>query len=151
MRFFPLVLLGLLLLASADSAGISAHTGIECPPLEDPDYYIGPCENTDGATRCGSYCFFARCVDCVDETHRDHGTHRHCSGQGEDRDCERHRDHGSHTYDVSPCIDWTWHLYGGGNSRGDSYASHDLDSILELGSVPEDYAPEYPPCVISWD
>ena len=135
LRTVLMAFLLLLFLAPLESQALQAHTRL-CEELEDPEYYMGPCEALHSqVTRCGSFCFYAICVDCED------WSHTHSCGE----DCSY-----SHDAERSPCIEWTWHLYDpalGRSSRSDSYDSHNLAAALDFGMVPEGYVPPIPPCI----
>ena len=101
----------------------------------------------DWSTRCGAFCFYAVCLDCENEKHQDHT--EHCHDRGED-DEECHQDHSFHYFEISPCIDWFWHLYDPGegrSSRNDRYSAPHLGESLDLGLVPDDFAPPESTCV----
>ena len=53
-------------------------------------------------------------------------------------DCSySHQDHGSHDYEVSPCIVWSWHLYGEPDGhRFDTFNSPNLSDALTLTVQP---------------
>ena len=100
-------LLGLVLLVFLFVVGDAADfpvpgEGVFADTWECVEYNTGyslDCKASSGT--CGTSCFYANCIKCSD------GCHTHCASCGED--CvycwdERHGE--------SPCVDWTWHLYG---------------------------------------
>ena len=172
-RRLPLGLAFALLLLVLSDAGVWKGS----PELVAADTWECIEYNTDysalclaNTTRCGSFCFYAECLECTDGSH-DHPD-RHCStscdtnGENCTTHCWSHRHPERHG--ISPCkveagkINWRWHLLGEGPapskkpllgaeppiSRVDVYNSHNLEASLEFGMVPEGYTPSYPPCVV---
>ena len=172
-RRLPLGLaFALLLLVLSDarvwegSPGLVAADTWECIEY-DTDYSKLCLPNT---TRCGSFCFYAECLECTDGYHEH--PHEHCStccdadGKNCTSCCSTHMH--SERHGISPCkveegkVNWRWHLLGEGPApskkpllgpeppitRVDVYNSHNLEASLEFGMVPEGYTPSYPPCMV---
>ncbi len=163
-RLFVLSLLFLLLTA----AGLMASPS---PALASPDRcpelvtdYSAACSRDH--VKCGSYCFYAECLDCKNASHQDHG--RHCHSDDDDDDDNKsfvlggledlswpehricHQDHGYHSYEISPCIKWDWHLYDPGkgrSSRDDTTTAETVKDALDYGLAPTGFTGVNPACV----
>ena len=124
-----------LLFVPAESPVTLAHINL-CPMLDNHWTYSGPCRSRRSeVTRCGSFCFYAVCVQCTP------WTHSHSCGD----DCSY-----SHTGIRPPCRAWDWYLFypaWGVSSRTSAYESHNLATALTFGMVSEGYVPPVLPCV----
>ena len=98
------------------------------------------------STRCGSFCFWAECLECTDAY-----WHRHCRTTCSNGSCSTYC--WSVRHGISPCKSgrWVWHLFGEDpppSSRVDVYDSHNLEASLKFGMVPDGYVPPILDCIV---
>ena len=143
-------------------ASVSASSWTPPPVMASPDacpelYTDYSLQCSSSHTQCGSFCFYAECLDCKNARHRNHG--RHCHDDDDDDDYAApaapgswygfnpashcHRDHGYHTYEKSPCISWDWHLYDPSHNRSrrsDTSAVVNIADDLTFGRLPDSFS-----------
>ena len=155
-----------------DSLLLGRDLGLDCRPTQcmelHTDYkaqYEGLCQRADGGvlenTECGNFCFYAVCLECTEQAHRNHRhrhRHQHCSLLG---GCSNHYHYhthsGSHRFVTSPCTDWFWRLYDpasagdpsrkdGRVGRQDFSAPVSMNAAMDFGMVPQNYTPPTTDC-----
>ena len=133
MSFVKMSVLGTLLfvvlLVSVPPPSVSSHLEA-CKDWEGkPHHYDYSQDCIEESVRCGSFCFWAECLECTP------WTHTHSCGE----DCSY-----SHTGHKSPCTVWFWHIFdpdapkNSGADRSDHFDAPDLITLLEPGGGPDD-------------
>ena len=101
-----------------------------------PHHYDYSQDCISESTRCGSFCFWAECLECTPWIH--YHDHEHCSDDGCWTHVHKHIGH------KSPCIRWFWHIFdpdapgNSGDDRSDHFDAPDLITLLEPGNLPDD-------------
>ena len=133
MIFVKMAVLGTLLfvvlLVSVPPPSVSSHLE-RCKDGEGkPHHYDYSQDCISESVRCGSFCFWAECLECKPWTHT-HSCGENCSY--------------SHTGHKFPCIKWYWHIFDPdapkniGDNRHDEFDAPDLITLLEPGGGPDD-------------
>ena len=107
-----------------------------------PHHYDYSQDCISESTRCGSFCFWAECIECTPWIH--YHDHEHCSDDGCWTHVHKHIGH------KSPCIRWFWHIFDPdapkniGADRSDHFDAPDLITLLEPGGGPMISIPRIP-------
>ena len=120
----------LVLLVPLSTPPVSAEPEEQCEDSEGrPHHYDYSQDCISESARCGSFCFWAKCLTCTA------GSHQHCDSEG---NCSTHHHH------ELPCTVWEWHIFdpeapeNSGADRSDHFDAPDLITLLEPGGGPDD-------------